>query len=310
MKILVTGSTGLIGTALAEALGKEGHTVCRLIRPGTRVSAKTRGGFEVAWNPATGELGGAAVGADAVVHLSGASVAEKRWSPKRKGLLLSSRVDVTRALVAALGRMSARPAVLVSASAIGYYGNRGDEILTEESGPGDDFPAELAKAWEAEACKAEAYGTRVVLARIGVVLAKHGGALPMMMKPFRLGLGGCIGSGKQWMSWITLQDAVGALLRCLSSTPITGAVSFAPLTGPVNVVSPQPVTNAEFTKKLARAMHRPAIFPAPAIALRLAVGEMADALLLASQRVVPKKLQESGYTFQHPDLRSALAALL
>ena len=310
MKILVTGSTGLVGTALVEALVKEGHTVCRLIRPETTSRSEARGGFEVAWNPVTGELGGAAVGADAVVHLSGASVAEKRWSRKRKDLLLSSRIDVTRALVTALGRMSAKPAVLVSASAIGYYGNRGDEILTEESTPGSDFPAELAKAWEAEARKAEAYGTRVVLARLGVVLAKHGGALPMMMKPLRWGLGGRIGPGKQWMSWISLQDTVGVLLRCLSNTPITGAVRFAPVAGPVNVVSPQPVTNAEFTKELARTMRRPAIFPAPAFALRLAVGEMADALLLASQRVVPKKLQELGYTFQHPDLKMALAALL
>jgi uncharacterized protein (TIGR01777 family) len=310
MKILVTGSTGLVGTALVEALARQGHTVCRLIRPGTKGARDVAGGFDVAWNPATGELGGAAVGADAVVHLSGASIAEKRWTRKRKELLLSSRVDVTRALVSALGKMSAKPAVLVSASAIGYYGNRGDEILTEESAPGTDFPAEMSKAWEAEARKAEAFGTRVVLARLGIVLAKEGGALPAMMAPFRFGLGGRLGSGRQWISWITLEDTIGALLRCLAGTPIVGAVEFAPISGPVNVVSPQPVTNAEFAQELGRALHRPAILPVPAFALRLALGEMADALLLASQRVVPKKLQDTGYRFQHPELNKALPPLL
>ena len=310
MKVLVSGSTGLVGTALTKALARQGHTVCRLIRPTTQIGPESAGGFDVSWNPETGALGGAAVGADAVVHLSGASVAVKRWSLKRKEVLLSSRINTTRALVAALGRMSAKPAVLISASAVGYYGDRGDEILTEESSAGDDFPARLAKGWEQEAQKAETFGTRVALARFGVILAREGGALPMMMAPFRFGLGGRIGSGKQWVAWISLADVVGALLRLLSNTPIRGAVQFAPISGPVNVVSPEPVTNAEFTKELARAMHRPALIPAPAFVLRLALGEMADALLMASQRAVPKKLVESGYQFQHPDLRSALAAAL
>jgi uncharacterized protein (TIGR01777 family) len=309
MKILITGSTGLVGTALVDALVRDGHTVCRLIRPETKAH-EASGGFDVAWNPRTGELGGAAIGADAVVHLSGTGVAEKRWSEDRKKELVSSRVDVTRALVTALEKMNAKPAVLVSASAIGYYGNRGDEILTEESAPGRDFPAELSEAWEAEARKAEAFGTRVVIARFGVVLARHGGALPMMMKPFRFGLGGRIGSGRQWMSWISLRDAVGIVQRCLASTPITGAVQFAPISGPVNVVSPQPVTNADFTRALAEAMQRPAILRVPAFALRIAVGEMADALLMASQRVVPKKLQDQGYSFHSRDLRFVLAELL
>lgn len=310
MKILISGSTGLVGTALTKALTRQGHTVCRLIRPATRISQEASGGFDVSWNPETGELGGAAVGAEAVVNLSGASIAEKRWTARQKEVLRASRIRATRTLVAALGRMSAPPAVLISASAVGIYGNRDDEVLTEESPPGNDFLADLARNWETEALKAEALGTRVVLARFGVILAGTGGALPTMMRPFRFGLGGRIGSGKQWISWISLADVAGVLLRCLPSTPITGAVEFGPISGAVNVVSPQPVTNAEFTRELARALHRPALIPAPAFALRLALGEMADALLLASQRAVPKKLLESGYQFQHPDLRSALAAAI
>jgi len=310
MKILVTGSTGLVGRALVAALAKEGHSVCRLVRPGTNANDDA-GGFNVAWNPATGELGGAAVGPDAVVHLSGASIAGERWTEKRKAELKASRVDVTRALIEAIGKMNAKPAVFVSASAIGYYGNRGDEVLSEESTAGDGFLAEIAKEWEAEALKAEAWRTRVVLARFGIILAKQGGALPKMVTPFRIGVGGRLGSGKQWMSWIALDDVIGILKLCLERTPIQGAVQFAPISGPLNVVSPEPVTNAEFTKELARALHRPAIFPAPSFGLQLALGrEMADALLLASQRVVPKKLDQIGYTFRFSALSSALSAIL
>jgi uncharacterized protein (TIGR01777 family) len=309
MKILITGSTGLVGSALIPALVRDGHTVCRLIRPGSKLQGHNPGGFDVNWNPETGELGGAAVGADAVVNLGGASIAGSRWTPKRKELLRTSRVPVTRALVEALGRMSAKPSVLISASAIGYYGYRGDELLTEESEPGKDFLAKLAQEWEREAQKAEAFGTRVVLARFGIILAKHGGALQRMMLPFRLGLGGQLGSGKQWMSWIALEDVVGALQLCLSSSPITGAVKFSPVRGPVNVVSPEPATNSEFTNALAKALHRPAIFPAPAFALRLVLGEMADALLLSSQRVMPEKLSALGYRFHHSILEATLAAI-
>jgi uncharacterized protein len=310
MKILVTGSTGLVGRALVAALAKEGHSVCRLVRPGTNANDDA-GGFNVAWNPETGELGGAAVGPDAVVHLSGASIAGGRWTEKRKAELKASRVDVTRALIEAIGKMNAKPAVFVSASAIGYYGNRGDEILSEESAAGDDFLAEIAKEWEAEALKAEAWRTRMVLARFGIILAKQGGALPKMVTPFRMGVGGRLGSGKQWMSWIALEDVIGILKLCLERTPIQGAVQFAPISGPLNVVSPQPVTNADFTKALASALHRPAILPAPPFALRLALGrEMADALLLASQRVVPKKLESIGYAFHHLNLSSALKSIL
>ena len=259
MKVLITGSTGLVGTALTKALARQGHTVCRLIRPTTQIPEGAAGGFDVSWNPETGELGGAAVGADAVVNLSGASIAGKRWTTEYKAILHGSRIRATRALVKALEKMSARPALLISASAVGFYGNRGDEILTEESSSGDDFLAELAKEWEAEARKAETLGTRVVLARFGLILAGSGGALPMMMRPFRFSVGGRVGSGEQWISWISLPDAVAVLLRCLRSTPITGDVKFAPIAGPVNVVSPEPVTNAQFTRELARAMHRPAL---------------------------------------------------
>ena len=301
MKILITGATGFVGTELCRDLQSAGHTVCRLVRPGTAAEQR-RGadGFDVNWNPLTGELGGAAVGADAVVNLAGASIAGGRWTAERKRLLLASRVETTRALVQALSRMAARPRVLVSASGIGYYGSCGDQVLTEESPLGHDFLSRLGQEWEAEAVKAEALGIRVVRARFGVILAKHGGALPRMVRPFLWGVGGKIGSGEQWMSWVTLQDVVAILRFALES----GAVR-----GPINVVSPQPVRNTEFTKVLAKTLHRPALFPAPAFALRLLLGEMADELLLSSQRAIPAQLEKLGYRFLHPDLPGALAAI-
>src|SRR6266436_7127890 len=296
MKILITGATGLVGTALVAALAREGHTVCRLVRSVTKSTGGTVGAFDVPWNPETGNLGGAAVGAEAVVNLGGASIVDGRWTKARKKLLRTSRVDATRTLVAALGKMNAKPDVLVSASAVGFYGNRGDETLTEDSGPGDDFLGNLAKDWEAEALRAEEFGTRVVLARFGIILASEGGALPEMMLPFKFGIGGRIGDGKQWMSWVALEDVV-AILRL--------ALITRGLRGPVNVVSPEPVTNAPFAKELASVLHRPAIFPAPAFALRLAMGEMADAILLSSQRAVPQKLTREGYSFASRNLKDA-----
>jgi uncharacterized protein (TIGR01777 family) len=271
------------------------------VRPQSRAGVGASEGFAVVWNPATGELGGAGVGADAVVNLAGASIADGRWTTQRKELLRTSRIDTTRALVNALAKMNARPRVLVSASAIGYYGNRGDETLTEDSKPGADFLAGLAQEWEAEAWKAKALGIRVVLARFGIILAREGGALPKMLTPFKLGAGGRLGSGKQWMSWVTLEDVVASLRFAVENNSASGAINF---------VAPQPVQNAEFTKVLAKLLHRPALFPAPAFALRLALGEMADALLLSSQRVAPQTLEKLGYQVLQPKLANALAATL
>jgi len=301
MKILVTGATGLVGTALVAALVQDGHMVCRLVRPETKTAGGAPGTFDVAWNPETGELGGAAVGAEAVMNLAGASIAGGRWSDARKKVLRSSRVEATRALVTALGKMNAKPDVLVNASAIGYYGNRGDEVLTEESVPGDNFLAGICKEWEAEASRAEEFQTRVVLARFGIILSKHGGALAKMMLPFKFGVGGRVGGGEQWMSWIALADVVDILRFALKNRE---------LRGPVNVVAPEPVRNAEFTKMLATALHRPALLPAPAFALRLAMGEMADALLLSSHRVVPERLGKADYMFKGRSLRAVLRDIL
>ena len=300
MKILVAGATGLVGSALVPALASDGHTVCRLVRQETRTEGGTGDAFDVAWDPVAGELGGAAVGAEAVVNLAGASIAAGRWTEARKQLLRTSRVDATRALVTAIRKMQARPAVLISASAIGFYGNRGEEILVESSPPGQGFLATVAQDWEAAASEAESLGTRVVMARFGIILAEHGGALPRMMLPFRFGMGGRISSGKQWMSWIALDDVVQILKRALADRT---------LRGPVNVVAPEPVTNLTFTGELAKALRRPALLPAPAFALKLAMGEMADALLLASQRVVPRVLTSAGYKFASPQLQPALTRI-
>jgi hypothetical protein len=235
------------------------------------------------------------------VNLAGASIAGGRWNAKRKELLRTSRIDSTRALVNALAKMNVRPSVLVSASAIGIYGNRGDEVLSEDSATGPDFLSVLAREWEVEALKAEALGIRVVLARFGIILAKHGGALPAMMLPFKFGAGGRIGSGQQWISWVTLEDTVRAVRFAIEKTSVRGAI---------NVVGPNPARNVEFTKALASVMHRPVLFPAPAFVLRLAMGEMADALVLSSQRVAPQRLEAAGFTFEHRDLPDALAATL
>ncbi len=301
MKILVTGSTGLVGTVLVEELKRAGNTVVRLVRSGSAGTLRPTEGFDVEWNPATGSLGGAAVGADAVVNLAGASIVDGRWTEARKRILRASRVDTTDALVNALARMAIRPRVLVSASAIGYYGNRGDEQLTEQSAPGEDFLSGVARDWEAAAMKAEAIGIRVVRTRFGVIFAKHGGALPQMARPFKFGVGGKLGSGRQWMSWVALDDVVRVLRMAIEN----GAVR-----GPINVVSPEPIRNAEFTKVLAKVLHRPALFSAPEFALKLALGEMAGSLLLTSQRVVPAELEKLGYKFVYPDLAGALAAML
>ncbi len=297
MKVLVSGSSGLVGSALCRALQSDGHSAGRLARSG---NAPEPG--DVRWDPAAGELDlAAAEGAEAVVHLAGASIAAGRWNAERKRVIRDSRVEATRLLVTALSKLKRRPTVLVSASAIGYYGDRGEEELTEQSVPGSDFLAQVARDWEAEAARAEQAGIRVVCLRFGVILAAHGGALAKMLLPFRMGAGGKIGSGRQWMSWLTLEDAVGMARHALENTK---------LRGPVNAVAPNPVRNAGFTYTLGQAVHRPTIFPMPAFAARLVFGEMADALLLSSQKVVPQRLRESGYTFRHAELAGALQAVL
>jgi uncharacterized protein (TIGR01777 family) len=300
MKILVTGSSGLVGTALIEEFKRAGHTVLRLMRPGSQGTSQPTEGFDVLWDPATGVLGGAAVGADAVVNLAGAPIAGGRWTEARKKILRSSRIDSTDALVNALARMAIRPRVLISASAIGFYGDRGDEQLTETSPAGNDFLSTLAQDWEAAAMKAEAIGIRVALTRFGIILAKNGGALPQMALPFKFGIGGKLGSGQQWMSWVAQEDTVRILRLALENSTVRGAI---------NVVSPQPVRNADFTKELARALHRPALFSAPAFAVKLALGEM-SAMLLSSQRVLPAQLEKLGYKFVDPELIGALGASL
>ncbi len=297
MKVAITGASGLAGTALVNALESDGHRIVRLVRPGGTALAD-----DVRWNPAAGELDAAALeGCDAVVNLAGASIGEGRWSEDRKRTLHDSRVDSTRVLVSGLAKLNHKPQVLVSASAVGYYGDRGDEVLSEASGPGNDYLAKLACDWETEALKAEASGIRTVILRFGVILSAHGGALPRMLMPFRMGVGGRLGSGKQWMSWLTLGEAVD-LIRY--------AIEKAELRGPVNAVSPNPVRNADFTRVLAHVLRRPALFPAPAFALRLMLGEMADALLLSSQRVAPRRPEAAGYSFRNPDVEPTLRALL
>lgn len=284
MRILITGASGLIGTALAAALRAAGDDAIRLPRD---------------WTAA------ALAGADAVVNLAGASIGEGRWRPARRRILVASRVDATARLARAIAALPQPPRVLVSASAVGYYGNRGEEELRESAPSGQGFLPALARAWEAAALAAaappEAEDLRVVLLRFGVVLAAGGGALPPLVRLFRLGLGGRLASGRQWMPWITLDDAVNVILAALRDPRYRGAV---------NAVAPQPVRNRDFTRNLAAALHRPAFCAVPAPLLRLALGRMADELLLASQRVVPARLAELGYAWRDPDLAPALARLL
>lgn len=297
MKILISGSSGLVGKALSTGLSREGHTVVRLVRPGGTPSPG-----DVSWNPMAATFDAAAMeGIDAVVHLSGASIADGRWTPQRKAILRSSRIDTTRVLVDALANLRTKPSVFVCASATGYYGNRGEEILKESSSPGTDFLALLARDWEAEAARAERSGIRTVILRFGLILSAEGGALPRMLLPFRLGLGGRFGTGTQWMPWIGLEDTIAI---------VCSSITDARFSGPWNVVAPNPVRNAEFTRILASVLHCPAIFPVPAFALRLALGEMAEALLLASQRVLPARLLAMQYPFRFATLETALRAAL
>jgi len=296
MKISVSGSTGLIGSALVSFLASQGHEVIPLTR-----AKPAPGKAGIQWDPAAGTIDVTGLeGLDGVVHLAGESIAQ-RWTPAAKARIRESRIRGTRLLAESLARLAQPPKVLVSASAIGYYGDRGDEVLREESGPGSDFLAGVARDWEAATEPADQVGIRVVPLRIGIVLSPAGGALARMLLPFRMGVGGVIGSGRQYWSWIAIEDLLGAILHALTTKT---------LRGPVNTVAPNPVTNREFTKILGRVLGRPTVFPLPAFAAHLALGEMADALLLASARVDPGKLLASGYQFRYPDLEEALRHLL
>jgi len=297
MRILISGSSGLVGSALCPALSDAGHDVVRLVRPGSTAPTAS-----IPWDPSRGSVDESALeGTDAVVHLAGENIATGRWTPARKERIRSSRVDGTRALSEALARMKRPPGAMICASAIGLYGDRGDELLRETSVPGSSFLARVCVDWEAAAGAAVQAGIRVAALRFGVILTPRGGALGRMLPPFRLGLGGRVGDGGQYMSWISLDDAVGVIVHALDREG---------LRGPVNAVAPGPVTNLEFTRTLGRVLSRPTIFPMPAVAARLAFGEMADELLLASTRVEPARLLATGFRFLHPELDGALRDLL
>jgi uncharacterized protein len=296
MKIAVAGATGFIGAALTAHLSAVGHRVVRLVR---RKADPSRG--DATWDPSRGLLDPAALdGVQAVVNLAGDPVAE-RWTAERKRRIKSSRVDATALLAKTLVDLERPPRVLVNASAIGIYGDRGDEVLDESAAPGTGFLADVARAWEAAATPVVEKGIRTVFTRFGIVLGLAGGALEKMLPPFKIGAGGRLGSGKQWMSWIALDDVVAAVDYALTSDR---------LSGPVNVVAPNPVTNAEFTQELGHAIHRPAVAAVPSFALRLAYGEMGETVLLSSQRVVPKALERAGFAFRHPVLHDALRCVL
>jgi len=289
-KVLVSGASGPIGKALLPALQERGYQSTQLVRhPATSAG-------QIEWNPAQPVGRDSVSGFDAVVHLAGESIVG-RWTAAKKAAIRDSRVLGTQHLAEALAKAPTPPRVLISASAIGYYGDRGEELLREDSTPGQGFLAEVCQQWEAATTPAARSGIRVVHLRIGMVLSPAGGALAAMLNPFRIGLGGRIGSGRQWWSWIDVQDLVAGILHVIES---------ASLNGPLNAVSPNPVTNSEFTRALAKTLSRPAVFPLPAFAARLALGQMADELLLASQRVEAARLLAGGFRFRYPDLAASL----
>ena len=295
MRVAVTGATGLIGAALVERLRAEGHTVARLVRDASKAAAG-----DVVWDPDAGTIDRAALeGIDAAVHLAGENVGT-RWTEEKKRRIRDSRIKGTRLLAQTLAHLAHPPRTLVQASAVGIYGDRGDETITEDSAPGTGFLADVGRDWEAASGFADEVGIRVVKLRFGIVLSAKGGALDKMLLPFRMGVGGRIGTGRQWMPWISLDDAVEVILRALRDER---------LRGPVNAVAGS-VRNADFTDALGRALHRPAIIPVPAFGIRALLGEMADEGLLAGQRVEPARLQAIGHVFHHPTIDVALAAAL
>ncbi|MDT5157059.1 MAG: uncharacterized protein QOH51_1416 [Acidobacteriota bacterium] len=301
MKVIVTGATGLVGRALVRSLLADGHEVTRLVR-GDAQGFRAPGTTAVHWEPDGGVIDAKELeGHDAAIHLAGEPIADGRWDEEKKQRIRESRVKGTRLLAEALAGLSEKPRTLVSASAIGFYGNRGAEVLREESASGEDFLSEVCREWEKATLAASQAGIRVAHIRIGVVLSAEGGALEKMLKPFKLGLGGRVGSGQQYMSWITLDDLIGVIKHALTDES---------LRGPINAVAPNPVTNEEFTKALGRVLGRPTFMTVPAFAARLAFGEMADALLLSGARVEPARLREAGFEFKQPEIEGALRQVL
>ncbi len=298
MKILISGGHGFIGNALTARLETDGHKVSWL----TRRPSEPNTHHEIFWDPDAGKIDEKElVDYEAVVHLAGDGIADGRWTEAKKKRIRESRIMGTHLLSQTLARLPNPPKVLISGSAIGFYGDRGDESLTEASSSGQGFLAEVCREWEGATQPAKEKGIRVAFARTGIVLGTRGGALPKMLTPFKWGVGGNLGSGTQYMSWITLEDEVKAIVFAIGNKTISG---------PFNITSPHPVTNAVFTQTLGRVLHRPTILPAPAFALRLAIGEMADALLLSSTRVLPEKLLQAGYKFRHPNLEEGLRSVI
>jgi uncharacterized protein (TIGR01777 family) len=301
LTIAITGATGLIGSALTARLETAGHTVRRVTRQRTSASAADGRDSDIHWDPSAGVIDPSALrGCDAVVHLAGEPIAQ-RWTGRRKRLIRESRVKGTTLIAKSIAACKDGPQVLLSGSAIGYYGDRGDEQLDEQSTSGTDFLSGVVRDWEGATAAATDAGVRVVLLRTGLVLTTDGGALAKLLPPFRLGLGGPMGSGRQWMSWISLDDHV----RIIERTLLT-----AEMRGPVNLVAPNPVTNAEFAKELGHALHRAAFLPLPAFALEIMFGEMAQATILSGQRVLPASLLTAGFQFKHPTLGEALRSML
>jgi uncharacterized protein len=295
MHVAITGATGLIGTALSQALRAEGHRV-------TGITRSQPGPDQLQWSPSDQRIDAAALrGVDAVVHLAGEPVAARRWSAQVKRRIRDSRISGTTLIAQTLAGLDDGPRTLVSVSGIDYYGDRGDEVLTEHSGPGDTFLADVCKVWEASAEPAREAGIRVVHPRIGIILTSRDGALPRLLPLFKLGLGGRFGSGRQYWSWIALDDVIGVLAHALTTASVTG---------PLNATAPTPVTNATFTTVLGKVLGRPAWLPVPSFGPRLVLGEMADAMVFHSKRVMPEATLASGYTFRHPDLEAGLRSAL
>jgi uncharacterized protein (TIGR01777 family) len=298
VKVVVTGSSGLIGSALVRSLTGDGHEVVRLVR------RPARAGDEVQWDPASRRLDATVLaGVDAVVNLAGAGIGDRRWNDGYKQLVLDSRVDATTTIATAIAEHPEgdRPRVLLSASALGFYGDTGDDAVDESAPPGEGFLVDVVRRWEQATAPAAEAGVRVVTARSGIVLAAEGGALGKVLPLFKLGLGGRLGSGRQWMSWIALADEVAALRFLLTRDDVSG---------PVNLTAPEPVRNRDYTKAIARAVHRPALAAVPPVALRAALGGFADEGVLVSQRVLPARLDDAGFAFTYVDVDAALAAII